>query len=331
MKVILDALLFEPGQSDSLVLLALLYLGYEGRHMMIPDPIEDPRIESWLGFRGNSEADASRLAFEAGLREQTRTPNTPLSVRVMPGRNPPRLEVHQLILSLPDALSFLGSAFTILVENRMSDRCFLLAIMRSEWRDKILAMEERGWLRFEHGGGVPSMIDFVTDVSGSVTRKSSIWVLFDSDAIAPGRLGPNVPALINLCRRHVPFHCLERRAIENYIPYLALEHWVEYGPGEPEVKRPKLRAFQQATSLQRAHLNMKFGFHGDSNRDDRQMVGTLYDDLAPQHRQALETGFGPRISQIFEWYNCSTWDWWMTAAQHGNEPQQIVEALFSRI
>ncbi len=329
MNVVLDAELFSPERGDTMMLLALLHLGYQGRHHIVPDLIDDPRIESWLQARGDFGAQAARLAFEGGIREQTRAPNAPLTVRITSENSPPRIAQSQLILSLSDAEIFLRAEFRVIVENDVSDRHFLLAMMRPEWRARILAMESNGWLRFEFGGGLTHMINLVTEVRTSITEKSSVWVLFDSDSLAPQRHGPYVRELITACTDHVPFHCLQRRAIENYIPYMALDYWTSHDDGRS--KRSKFRALRDLTPLQQAHFNMKFGFKGDLDRNDLANVGALYDGLTAEQRNELASGFGKNISEIFQRHNWPTCDWWISAGAYGGEPQQMIEALFSHI
>ena len=331
MRVTLEAPLFDSNRVDPLDLLALLQLGYEGRHLMATDPLDDHRVESWLAARGRLEAEACSLALENGLLEQTRAPRTPISVRVTSSSVPPRFAPGELVLSLADALVLLRSEFRVLVENNHSDRDFLLAIMPAEWKAKILDMESKGWLRFELGGGVTQMTETVRNMAGNHLERVSTWVMFDSDALAPHRPGPNIPALVNLCTRLVPFHCLERRAIENYIPLMALNHWADLPARDREVKLAKARALPQASRSQRAHYNMKYGFNGDANRADLNNVGTLFDGLPAASRQTLATGFGPQIADLFAWHNSPNWDWWMTADREGGEAQRITEALFSRL
>jgi len=304
MKVNLDPTLFESGCSNVLDLLALLHLGFEGRHLMAPEPPEDPRVESWLGDRGALEAQECRLAFENGVREQTRT-SFALTVRVTPDVGPVRLQGAELVLSLQDALACLRSPFRVLVENQVADRRFLLAMARPEWKQRLLDMERMGWLRFEHGGGIDQMQQTVNAAANSLAQGARLWVMFDSDALFPSIPSQRVSALIRTCQRHVRFHCLERRSIESYIPSMALAHWAEYTGGDRDQKITRFRALRSMADAQRWHYNMKHGFHGDRRRDDLSNVGNLYNGLVDSTRAALELGFGGNISDVFEWHTWS--------------------------
>lgn len=333
MKVILEASLFELARSDALGLLSLLHLGYEGRHLMTSDPLEDVRVAQWLAARSDDESQSCRLAFEAGLREQSRT-QPAFSVRVQTGGFSPRVERRELILSLPDALVFLRSEFRVLVEDNSRDREFVLAIAKPEWRKRLLEMETKGWLRFEHGGGITRMPETIGVAKQSPLARFCLWVLFDSDSLAPDNPSDPVRSLMALCGENIAFHCLERRAVENYLPLLALEHWAAHssaGRERSDNRKRTFRAYGSMTPSCRSHYNMKHGFHGDADRDDRDNVGTLYDDLPPQTRQALEHGFGSAIAKLFGWYTWSHWEWWVDAGQEREEGGRMIDSLFSRL
>jgi hypothetical protein len=127
MKVIIEASLFEPAAAPPLDLLSLLHLGYEGRHLITTDPLEDAGVSLWLAARGDKESRACQLAFETGLREQSRIQSA-FTVRVQAGVFTPRVERRELILSLPDALVFLRSAFRVLLEDIVSHPCCGMAL-----------------------------------------------------------------------------------------------------------------------------------------------------------------------------------------------------------
>src|ERR1035441_4919692 len=230
MKVILEASLFEPAGAYALEMLTLLHLGFEGRHLMTTDPLEDARVTLWLAARGDNESRTCQLAFETGLREQSRTQSA-FSVRVQAGVFPPRVGRRELILSLPDALVFLRSAFRVLLEDSSRDREFVLAIAKPEWRNRLLEMETRGWLRFEHGGGLARMPETVRSAQQSPLSRLCLWVLLDSDSLAPDKPSDAVRSFMRLCGEAIAFHCLERRAVENYLPLLALDHWASHSSG----------------------------------------------------------------------------------------------------
>jgi hypothetical protein len=329
MKVTLEASLFESARGNALDLLALLQLGFEGRHLMTTDPLDDPRVSEWLAARAQDESLECRLALEAGVRVQLRTPSA-FSVRIQTGAFPPRVERRELILSLSEALEFLRSPFQVLLEDKLHDREFILAIAKPEWRERLLEMERKKWLHFEHGGGLSRMPETVRKARQSPVTRLCLWVLFDSDSLAPGKPSEPVRKFMGICGADIAFHCLERRAVENYLPLMALEHWASYDSGSHEHTRT-FRAFKSMTPSCRAHYNLKHGFHGDSRRDDHANVGTLYDDLPPQTRQALDHGFGPTIASLFARHTWSNWEWWMDAGQEREEGGRIIQSLFSRI
>ena len=56
MKVILEASLFDQDPSRTFDLLTLIHLGFEGRHFVIPEPLVDTRVSSWLAARAPAES-----------------------------------------------------------------------------------------------------------------------------------------------------------------------------------------------------------------------------------------------------------------------------------
>src|ERR1035441_4966266 len=195
-------------------------------------------------------------------------------------------------------------------------------------------METRGWLRFEHGGGLSRMPETVCNAKQSPLSGHSLWILFDSDSLAPGIPSDPVRSFMRLCGEAIAFHRLERRSVENYLPLLALEHWAAHGTGRRERsdnRKRTARAFRSMTPSCRFHYNLKHGFHGDSDRDDRDNVGTLYDDLPPETRQALEHGFGANIANLFAWHTWDNWEWWMDVGQEREEGGRMIQSLFSRL
>ena len=252
------------------------------------------------------------------------------SVRVRLGQSPPSLQQNELTLSLPDALVFLRLAFRVLLEDETRDGNFVLAVAKPEWRNRLLDMKAKGWLRYEHGGGITRMLETVRQCIGDLLSRMTIWVLFDSDSLAPHRPSQQAMDLINICTRGINYHCLERRAVENYIPLLALGHWAEQ-KRQFEAHTRRFHAFRRMEESSRFHYNLKRGFQGDSARHDLKNVGGLYASLSNQDIQALHHGFGDHIADLFAWYNLDTWEWWMSTGRERDEGGRMIQALFSKL
>jgi hypothetical protein len=328
MRVVLDAALFDPAQPNPLELVALVQLGFEGRHLLMTEPLEDARVQAWLAARGEREQEACQLALERGLREQARTRSS-LTVRVSGIDVQPARRQGELVLALEPALRFLRSPFLVLVEDRDADRAFVFAMAKPEWRERLGELEGRGSLHFEHGGGITRMRDTVRDVARDIADRTRYWVLFDSDSLAPGRRSTDADKLVQACRDRVEFHCLERRAIENYIPMAALLHWAEHAaPGNRDSMKRTARAFRNLQPSQRHHYKMRRGFAGDAGRDDAANAATLFDDLEPGVRQTLQGGFGGEVSEVLSWHGWSAWDSWQSSEPDREETSRMIECLF---
>jgi hypothetical protein len=186
-----------------------------------------------------------------------------------------------------------------MVEDRVSDRHFLLKMATDDQRDALLASEANGSLVFFHGGGISSMpreIDgWLAEGPHGTLRK---WVLFDSDALRPREPSEQSQVLRSKClEANVSHHQLRRRNIENYIPPSALSYWA-FSLGDKRRRAKQFNAFISLTSDQRAHYNMKDGFRGDSKRLGKN-AGNLFSDVSGAHRASLDGGFGRDIGEMF--------------------------------
>lgn len=207
---------------------------------------------------------------------------------------PPKLTLH-------DALRLLDRQFVVLLEDSITDRAFLLCVASREERRHVEHLERREHLRFDQGGGLGSMKRRIMQErqQDSKAMPLTTWVLFDSDALRPGQPSRDSERLRSECAEaSVPYHQLQRRSIESYLPLQALRAWAERGGPQSADARRAVRAFGKLTPDQRAHFNMKAGFEGDARRNDA-TPGDLYDGLPDHIRVPLAHGFGEDIAALF--------------------------------
>lgn len=205
-------------------------------------------------------------------------------------------------LSLADAAVYLGQPFRAVLEDWRSDRAFLNAVARPEFRKALNDLERLGGLTFENGGGISNQaLKLRTDAQGGAREVSRIWAMFDSDALSPGMPSGQAAYAEQVCANSgIPFHRLERRSIENYLPREELRGWAFSKPRGIAERRRVFEAFLELSDVQRHHFNFKAGFQGDVRRADLANVGSLYDGLTAPVRAALETGFGEHIAETFQ-------------------------------
>lgn len=124
--------------------------------------------------------------------------------------------------------------------------------------------------------------------------------MFDSDALQPSLPSSQADRAVAACvGAGIPYHRLERRSIENYLPIGHLMAWAQAsGAARPERLR-KVRALGRLTKGQRAHWSMKGGFAGDDARNG-ESAGLLFDAVRPADRATLQTGFGDHVWEALQ-------------------------------
>jgi hypothetical protein len=291
MMVCLSSELFEPPTED-LSLLGLFEHGWHGEHRVDVD-LAHPAVSAWLAGQERSVREQCELSVGASAHEEALQP-TAVTVTVVVGKSsdwscsPPRL-------CLQDARALLRQPFEIYVEDGSSDRAFLRKMMTQDELGLIDELELADRLRFVHGGG--SRLKMQVEQRAKDPRsKLQTWVLFDSDALTPGKPSTYSDDICEICRASsIPFYRLSRRFIESYLPLDALQRW---GLENREQDLPAVRAFKRMRSSQRHHYNMKEGFAKDRPRQAE--AGSLYDDVPPRDRERLEHGFGKKIGMLFQ-------------------------------
>lgn len=205
--------------------------------------------------------------------------------------NPPQLTV-------PTAVKLSARTFDILVENQRNDRAFLLAFA-GDSKGILMRLEDSHAIRFSGAGGIGELKAVLRDqVSTQKYRRLKNFALFDSDGEAPGHVSAAAQAVIDEAASHeVPAHCLERRAIENYLPTPAVFDFV--GSRSSRNQRRALQkvadAFKPLTGDQKNHFPMKAGL--PENPTPRQR--TLYQNVVGAQRASLRASFTDNLSEMY--------------------------------
>ncbi|HEX4952046.1 MAG TPA: hypothetical protein VF017_01445 [Thermoanaerobaculia bacterium] len=327
MRVVLEEGIFGPGEPSRLDLLSLFRLPLSRSHTLEVDPPDSLGLQTWLEGLDVRTADECRFALELSYDELARRPK-PEGVRVLPAPSASWERPVRLPLSL--AIGFLETPLQVLVENNRRDRSFLRTVGFA-FRATLDRLEGTGF-QFVHGGGLSEMLEQVLVRSRQPEWGRRSFVIFDSDAVCPGRSGAANERLARICaERGVPFHRLTRRASENYLPPACLEqHATRMGRPRRERSLRTARAFGQLLQDQRHHYNMKRGLDGDQNHPDREAGEQLFAILDGGKRDALRHGFGESIGDLFE-EAALVQDYLLAADGQGPEMMQLFEALLAEI
>lgn len=295
MRITLLPELFEP-PIQNVLLIALLSYPFYDRHRVEVDTAH-PSVAAWLAAQSPSVREELEVYLAMSVQVETREPSH-TTVEITRG-GPPDFENHPIRLPLAEARSFLDSPFVILLEDASSDRAFLERMLTDQERAFLLQRIGAGAVRIDHGGGTGPTTRRLRDEAAIPAHRHTLWVLFDSDAMQPGRPSADSERLRATCGQ-IPHHQLRRRYAESYLTLHALEHRADHfrALDEREARRQHFQAFARMREDQRHHYNMKKGFDGDARRTDAN-AGQLYDDLSGDDRRELAPGFGPNVNDLF--------------------------------
>ena len=325
MIVLVDDGVFASRRNDSLDLLALLRLGFEGRHLVQTRPSWEPgtklAVNRWLADQSPEVREQAELALSSGLEEAVRFPPA-LTVSVVDGTtpqwNPPRLPLDM-------ALRVLERPLKLLVEDAENDAAFLRTAALEHWRTALDRSFADGWIEVEHGGGIPRMLPRLKGRPTSELLR--LWVLFDSDAREPDRPSAQSEELRDLCEdQAVAHHQLRRRAAENYLPLPALAAWAKIGPRS---KRKELQATYLAFKEMKATLRHHYHMRGGFAKDEEEGIPALFDDFS--RRPELRHGFGRNVRELFKQEHFRFQEEWLRRDGQQEEASRIVQSILQHV
>lgn len=125
--------------------------------------------------------------------------------------------------TVSEAIKYINKPFQIILENRNNDGFFVDALIR-EFKGKskkINTFKNEDWLRYEMAGGSGLIHYLEAEIKqyNNDLKFLKCFVLIDSDLEYPQNPNTKRVFLIEyLENNNIPFHILEKREIENYLP-----------------------------------------------------------------------------------------------------------------
>ncbi|WP_440074113.1 hypothetical protein [Pseudomonas fragariae (ex Marin et al. 2024)] len=193
-------------------------------------------------------------------------------------------------ITLDDAFMLIDQATKIALENSHNDLMFIKTLLSEKDRKRIDTRMINGHLEVLGGGN--GELKKILEIRGvSPHFRILSWTMFDSDATVPGEIKEPTQQLIDVCQSlDLVFHCLSKRAIENYIcrEIYELSH--------PGPLNAKAQALYSLNEVQISHLDMKGGLSAEAKNSP------LYHDVPPNISDELAQGFGGRFAK--KTYSC---------------------------
>lgn len=279
----------------------LLWLGSTGRHRVVPEPLDAAQHVAWVeGLDEETRRLWNDMVRDSLEREMFAPAHWEIAVTVA---TRPAWALPTPLVPVGAAVDLLLMPYRIVLENNIHDRAFLLALCGRDEARALATAEERAWLVFEMGGG-STVVPRIHEIRRSEALRRMVSALVDSDAMRPrlpgervedveGDQARSVRAAAGDMLTGVHLHVLQRRAIENYLPFVALRRWAR---GSDE-RKGKVEALKSLSDPQRHHFNMKKGFDGDVPNAVR--AGALYEGLPASVRDRLKTGFESDVARLF--------------------------------
>lgn len=311
MKVVLTEGLFDLSatQANPDVLPRLFRFGSTRQHSVVLGfrRSQSTSFRLWLANQSAAVREVAEIALRHGRQSEAREViNNVVSVEPLVQ---PEWEESRVRLPPEVAVEVLSEPLQILVENSKSDGAFLQSVALGWHRDALRELLGKGWVRFlENDEGLSGIKRRIEETPGPLGRtRLRLWVVFDSDALAPERPSKQSLRIDEFCLgAGIKRHRLKRRSIENYIPPHELhDYWQRRGPLS---RRQAAGAFLRLAPPQRHHFNMKSGFAGDAHRPNEVDTATQAEvealfsapPVSEQDRAALERGFGEGIAELFQ-------------------------------
>ncbi len=237
----------------------------------------------------------------------------------------PEASDSELRLPLADALRVLERPLRLLVENAENDGAFLRTVAFDHWKTKLARALDAGWVEFEHGGGLESMLSLL-EGRGSSDRLR-LWVLFDSDAREPESPSARSEVVRAYCEAHrIAHHQLRRRAAENYLPLPALVAWTQIVPRNTRKKHHlTYLAFKEMNAPRRHHYNMRQGFA----KDEEEGIPPLFGEFA--HDPKLRNGFGRGVRGLFKQEKFRFQEDWLRKDGQQEETSLMIRAILCQL
>lgn len=262
--------------------------------------VDQRRRQEWLNASNWATRDAALYRVRTFIADVAAKPDATPNPRI----------------TVADAIELADRPTTLWVENGRNDRRFFLAMMPADQRRMFVELERRNIFKIDSRGGLGELRVSLEELHGRGALDSRTnRALFDSDAEVPGHRSRDALAMIEFCdAAGLAYHCLIRRAIENYIPRKALWSWTTMqGPKRRAERSAKVAAFDRMNPDQRHHFRMKHGW--DTNPSSQ--VGALYQNISGADRHLLRDGIDSEIASVYESYMDTIYDW---ANKEGIDP-----------
>jgi hypothetical protein len=284
--------------NHDVALAGILYAAIDEHVFFIFDVPQDfDVIEKWVKTHSPQVRDEWGYLITQSMTLVSRNKGLRCQIQIIDNGNPKNTaeDGDLLLLEIDDANIVINQPKRIFVENSRNDRTFLLSIIDSDLRDKILDLERNNRLEFFHGGGLEELAKQICKKHGDNRYISLMgYAIFDSDASHSQDIGESAQSLKELLEKlNIQYHCLERRAAENYVTEEVMRCFLSVDE-DLELKKI-IENFAFLNCEQKKYFHMKEGFSKQSCDSSY-----IYNGLDEKIKRTLHKGFVNKLKPIFD-------------------------------
>ncbi|WP_136806826.1 hypothetical protein [Desulfosediminicola flagellatus] len=289
MVIYLEKELFKDSNRDDLLL--ILHLGIKNQTFIQFDD-DDEDVKNW---QENNNPEGWDEVFRCWISDATKFQQMNKAIVREELLESDWLSGEFPIITLTDAYYLIIKSFELWLENERNDGSFIRCVIDDDVRDRFDQLRSRGRLKLNGLGGIGEMKAVLRLEPKEFGFRNKIFVICDSDAANPSIRDENAEEIVAICNDNkIWHHCLERRAIENYVPINYLADKMNPLQRTNSDLGKKYDAFLSLNINQKNHFHMKNGF-----KNLGCLNSGLYDSLADDVKTLLEGGFGDKLSEVF--------------------------------
>ncbi|ENK3112164.1 hypothetical protein AB3D24_002184 [Vibrio alginolyticus] len=233
--------------------------------------IDSPVVASWIENNGGQDW---RVVHENFIQDVA-TFKLSNRAKVVESLNTSNWTLPLPEVTLFEAKNLITMPFEIWVENGINDGEFIELVLSPICSALLKKLIEHSRVNFKTLGGIGEIKKNVLKYTTTRGFRHKRFVFCDSDAPKKGAIQPDAQKIINTCELNkTPYHCLERRSIENYFPIDYLIDEIHPNVRGRSHSFIKYNAFKKLTEEQRHHYHMKVGVMNKPLCDSG-----LYDDV----------------------------------------------------
>jgi len=268
-----------------------LWLVIEDQHRLLikdDDLIESLMESSWFeGLRGIKKEIVFKLIEWSLQNPSTLTPSIIIS------------NERDECFTVEESYRYLRQPFTLILENSYNDSLFIDSLIKNFPKQSGILKKRKddGWFQYDMGGGstIPHILKTkMKSFEGASFSKEKhkylrCFVLIDSDKKYPTEeLKQEIKNLISFLNEiGVPYHILEKREMENYLPD---EVFTEIADN-----REYIDAYLRLSPIQKDYFDLEKGFVAKFDQLDSE-IQDLYSDINDLYKQVFRNTNLKRIN-----------------------------------